>query len=395
MVSLDAVSSSDLTSLLAYPNFAELRRQSTLVRDVSSVFISNTYPAHSSIITGVHPHKHGLVENLFLNPEKPYPDWRFDARLVKAPKLYDKARERGLRVCAILYPVTGRAEIRYNLPEIPGQMSTLRRLALTLSRGSAGFILANFLRFGRYFKGSAEPALDDFTARIAADTLVRHKPELLLLHLIDTDSQKHDFGPQSEQALDSLARHDQRLGLLIQALKRAGTYEETGMIIFSDHGCLKVHATVDPNDFLVREGLVKKTRGRVTDLRAYFHNTGGTAFLKIYDAERKDEIKAKVSRILAENYALRELSPEEMRISGMDRDYALGVEAAEGFAFGTPHLGQHGYSLSQKDIPPSIWQRERRSPRAASCQAAVSWTSAPWLRGCWVYPRGKWTGKTA
>ena len=395
MVSLDAVSSSDLTSLLAYPNFAELRRQSTLVRDVSSVFISNTYPAHSSIITGVHPHKHGLVENLFLNPEKPYPDWRFDARLVKAPKLYDKARERGLRVCAILYPVTGRAEIRYNLPEIPGQMSTLRRLALTLSRGSAGFILANFLRFGRYFKGSAEPALDDCTARIAADTLVRHKPELLLLHLIDTDSQKHDFGPQSEQALDSLARHDQRLGLLIQALKRAGTYEETGMIIFSDHGCLKVHATVDPNDFLVREGLVKKTRGRVTDLRAYFHNTGGTAFLKIYDAERKDEIKAKVSRILAENYALRELSPEEMRISGMDRDYALGVEAAEGFAFGTPHLGQHGYSLSQKDIPPSIWQRERRSPRAASCQAAVSWTSAPWLRGCWVYPRGKWTGKTA
>jgi predicted AlkP superfamily pyrophosphatase or phosphodiesterase len=363
MVSLDAVSSSDLTSLLSYPNFAELRRQSTLVRDVSSVFISNTYPAHSSIITGVHPYKHGLVENLLLNPEKPCPDWRFDARLVKAPKLYDRARERGLRVCAILYPVTGRAEIRYNLPEIPGQMSTLRRLALTLSRGSAGFILANFLRFGEYFKGSAEPALDDFTVRIAADTLVRHKPELLLLHLIDTDSQKHDFGPQSEQALDSLARHDQRLGLLIQALKRAGTYEETGMIIFSDHGCLKVHTTVDPNDFLVREGLVKKTRGRGTDVRAYFHNAGGTAFLKIYDTERKDEIKTKVSRIFAEDYALRALSTGEMRISGMDQDYALGIEAAEGFAFGTPHLGQHGYSLNQKDYTPFYMAKGETIPR--------------------------------
>lgn len=352
MVSLDAVSSNDLAFLMTYPNFAELRRQSTLVKNVSSVFISNTYPAHSSIITGVYPHKHGLVENLFLNPEKPCQNWRFDARLVKAPKLYDKAREQGMRVCSILYPVTGNARIKYNFPEIAGDMSILKRVALTLSNGSAGFILANFLRFGKRFRGTVEPALDDFTTQVAVDTLIRHKPELLLLHLIDTDSQKHSFGPQSKQALDSLERHDQRLGLLIQGLKRAGTYEETGILIFSDHGCLKVHTTVDPNDFLVGEGLVKKARGRGMDFKAYFHNAGGTAFLKIYDTERSDEIKGKVSQIFAEKYVLRELSPEEMHISGMDRDYALGIEAAEGFSFGTPHLGQHGYSLNQKDYTP-------------------------------------------
>lgn len=350
MVSLDAVSSSDLARLLICPNFAELRKQSTLVKNVDSVFISNTYPVHSSVITGVHPYKHGLVENLFLHPEKARQSWRFDAHLVKAPTLYDKAGAQGLQVCAILYPVTGGASIRYNFPEIAGQMSPLRRLALTLSRGSAGFILVNVLRFGKHLKGMAIQNLDDFTTCIAADTLLRHKPELLLLHLIDTDSQKHEFGPQSQQAMDSLERHDRRLGTLIRALKRAGTYEETGIIIFSDHACLKVHTTVDPNDFMAAEGLVKMNRGRAVSFNAYFHNAGGTAFLKIYNTDRSEEIKAKVRRIFAEEYVLRELSSEEMHISGMDRDYALGIEAANGVAFGTsPHLGQHGYSLNQKD----------------------------------------------
>ncbi len=349
MVSLDAVSSSDLALLLNQPNFAELKEQSSLVREVSSVFISNTYPAHSSIITGVHPNKHGLVENLMLDPRRRHQQWRTDSRQVKAPRLYDKAREMGMDVCAILYPATAGADIRYNLPEIHEPTSVLKLLSQMLRKGSPRFILGSALRFGRHLKGISSPGLDDFTTYTAADALIRHKPNLLLLHLVDTDSQKHAFGPGSKEAADSLERHDKRLGLLVKALKDAGTYDETGIIIFSDHSCLGVHTSVDPNDFLEENALFKRKRGRAVHYRAFFHNAGGTAFLKVYDKEKANDVMEIARRILSEEYVLRELSPQEMRISGMDGEYAFGIEAKEGFAFGKPISGQHGYSLNQKN----------------------------------------------
>jgi predicted AlkP superfamily pyrophosphatase or phosphodiesterase len=350
MVSLDAVSSDDLALLLKQPNFLWLKEQSSLVSDVSSVFISNTYPAHSSIITGVHPNKHGLMENTKPDPGKRHQDWQTDSRLIKAPKLYDMAREAGMDVCAILYPVTAKANIRHNIPEIPGRMSAFRRAALMLGGGSPGFILGSALRYGKHIKSISASSLDDFTTRTAAGALLRHRPELLLLHLIDADSQKHAFGPNSLEAAGSIECHDKRLGWLIRALKDAGTYDDTGIIIFSDHACLAVHTTVDPNDLLEREGLLIRKSGRAFGCQAYFHSAGGTAFLKIYNSERADDIMAAARGILAEDYVLRELSAQEMGISGMDREYAMGIEAAPGFAFGAKHQpGQHGYSLRQKD----------------------------------------------
>ncbi|MGI5898592.1 MAG: alkaline phosphatase family protein [Christensenellales bacterium] len=349
MISIDAASSSDLAHILRLPNFAALKEKSTLVKDVSAVFVSNTYPAHTSIITGVHPNKHGLVENLMLDPGKRHQDWRTDSRLIRSPTLYDRAREAGADVCAILYPVTANADIRYNFPEIPGHMNIFRRLSLMIKGGSPGFILGSALRFGGHLKSISAAGLDDFTTHTAADILRRRKVRLLLLHLIDTDSQKHSFGPNSKEAVDSFKRHDRRLGWLINALKDAGIYDETGIIIFSDHSCLGVHTSADPNDFLEREGLLKRKHGRAASYKAFFHNAGGTAFLKIYDKESAEDILAAARQILAEDYVGRELSPLEMSISGMDGEYALGIEAAKGFSFGRYQPGQHGYSLEQKD----------------------------------------------
>ena len=55
MVSFDAVGSQDIDLLLTLPNFSPLCRRGTLVRDVSSVFVSNTYPTHTTIQTGDGP----------------------------------------------------------------------------------------------------------------------------------------------------------------------------------------------------------------------------------------------------------------------------------------------------------------------------------------------------
>ncbi|MDD5603833.1 MAG: alkaline phosphatase family protein, partial [Eubacteriales bacterium] len=138
LISLDAVTSGDLDILASLPNFSEIRRRGTLVKDVASVFISNTYPAHASVITGLHPTGHGLVENVVSTPPRGgrnEPPWRYKRKYIKAETLYDRATHHGMKVCSILYPSTGNANIRYNLPEIPGKMGMLRRAALMLLCG--------------------------------------------------------------------------------------------------------------------------------------------------------------------------------------------------------------------------------------------------------------------
>jgi len=352
MISLDAVSTTDTNTLMKLPNFSQLSSQGTLVRNVQSVFISNTYPCHSSIITGVHPDRHGLVENIMSQPGNDAPDWRREAHLVKAPKLYDKAAEIGLDVCSIFYPVTCGAKIKWNFPEVPGKMGILERASALLKGGSSWFILSSLWRNRNYLKKISEPCLDEFTTHIALDALIQKKPDLLLLHLLDVDDHKHRFGPRSQEAANALTRLDDRLGQLMDAAFQAWGEEHTAIIVFSDHGCLNVHTSVDPNNWLRENGLIHRTEDGIEHYDAFFHNGGGTSFLKILNSSVKETVLQHFSDYLSHSSVKRKLSDEEMDISGLDREFLCGIEAADGYSFGEPVKGSHGYSLAHDEYQP-------------------------------------------
>lgn len=352
MISLDAVDNADVDFLLTLPNFSALARRGTLVRNVDSVFVSNTYPAHSSIITGVYPNRHGIIENVWTQPGNPRPDWRCNAGELRAPALYEKAREAGIPVCSILYPVTCGAGIRWNLPEVAGKMGLLRRAGKILCGGSPGFILSSLFRNRRYLTRFGEPELDDFSAHTAAQAIRQKRPGLLLLHLIDVDDHKHRFGPGSEPVRDALRRHDGRLGLLLAAAREAWPGEETAAVIFSDHGCLKVHTAYDPNELLRRRGLIRAPGRRSGDFDAFFHNAGGTSFLKILRPGSERQARKAVEELLRGPAVARTLSKAEMDVSGMGKEFLCGIEAAEGFCFGEKEKGQHGYGLAHEGYRP-------------------------------------------
>ncbi|OEF98171.1 alkaline phosphatase family protein [Desulfuribacillus alkaliarsenatis] len=353
MISLDAVSSDDLEILQELPNFSKLRKKGTLVRDVKSVLISNTYPAHTSIITGTHPNKHGVIDNTLLLPERKSAKWRYHTGDIKVPTLFHKAKEQGLTTCSILYPVTGSAKIDYNILEIAGEMNPLKRAYIMLRHGSARYLISNLLRFRKYIKGIGQPALDDLTTAVAADGLVRYKPNLLALHLIDTDMQKHRYGINSEQTLESLHRQDERLGILMDALEKSGTSDKTSIIIFSDHDSLPVHTGINPNNFLIEQGIIQQTKDKLNRYDAYFHNAGGTTFLKLYNPKAEHGVRQAIDLFLKEPYVARKLTNEEMQVSGMDKEYMVGIEATDGYYFGKPgYKAQHGYALERAGYTP-------------------------------------------
>lgn len=327
MISLDAVSSEDTDYLMTLEHFPGLAAKGCLVTEVESVFLSNTYPAHASIITGVHPNRHGIADNTFTQPEKEVPDWRWYRKYIKGTTLYDEAAGRGLRVCNILWPVTAGANIRYNMPEIFSNNGR-SQVTVSLSAGSKWFQLSSFLRYGRLMDGIRQPNLDDFATACALHALKKLRFDLLLLHLVDVDSHKHSHGPGSPEARQALERMDRRLGKIRDACPG------WDIIVLGDHGCLPVKDPVDLNRNWPIHG-------------AHWHMAGGCAFLKAQDNVYCNLDEA-VRRILndPDSHVRRLLSPAEMQAGGLGREFLLGVEAEAGWCFGTGrYLGQHGYSL--------------------------------------------------
>ncbi len=352
MISLDAVDSEDAAFLNTLPHFGALARRGTLVEHVAPTFVTNTYPIHCSIITGVYPEKHGLIENLKTQPGKEGPDWNTQAELVRAPTLYQMAAKAGLTVCSILYPVTeGSPDIRYNIPEIPGRMPLLQR-ALRMLKGNAPYLLGCIIRNIQYKRRRGSAGLDDLTTACAIDTLQKKRPNLLLLHLLDADMSKHEFGPKSPEAKEALVRLDERLGRLTQAMETLFQPDEWAILVFSDHGCLPVHTAVDPNDMLKRFGLIREPARSSADFDAFFHNAGGSAFCKLYRPEKRQALEAAISALLKEPYAARMLREDEMRPGGFESSFFCGIEAKEGYCFGKFHLGQHGYGLKSTGYRP-------------------------------------------
>lgn len=352
MISLDAVDDTDVDFLIKLPGFASLCRRGTLVRKVNSVLVSNTYVIHSSIITGTYPFRHGIMENLRTQPGREDPDWHWDAADIQTPTLYGKAADAGLNVCSIFYPVTCGAPIRWNIPEVPGKMSLLSRAVKLFGGGSPGFIMSALFHDAHRLRHLSEPYLDDFTTHIACRAIKQKKPDLLLLHLIDVDDHKHHFGPGSPDVKEALRRLDTRLNQLIDAAEKTWKDDEVSFLIFSDHGCLSVNETVDPNDWLKAAGLIHGEGRRPEDYDAFFHNAGGTAFLKLLNPEKEADLLRMLPDFMSKPSAGRRLTEEEMQLSGMDRGFLCGIEAADGYSFGGPVKGQHGYGLRREGYHP-------------------------------------------
>jgi predicted AlkP superfamily pyrophosphatase or phosphodiesterase len=86
-------------------------------------------------------------------------------------------------------------------------------------------------------------------ADVARHVVHRHAPDLLLLHLLCTDSLQHLHGPRSPEAYWAIEYVDALVGRVLDALP-----EEAVVAVVSDHGFLPVDREARPNVRLRRMG---------------------------------------------------------------------------------------------------------------------------------------------
>ncbi|WP_147533405.1 alkaline phosphatase family protein [Bacillus marasmi] len=356
VISFDCLSALDFPMLSELQNFQTLLKESSYCKNVETIYPSVTYPCHATIVTGNFPNRHGVINNTFLQPGKPSPDWYWHRRHIKGTTLYDEAKKAGLTTAALLWPVTAGANIDYNMPEIFANRPWQHQIAVSLRNGSTIYQLDMNRRFGHLRNGLSQPELDDFVLESTVQTIETKKPNLLLVHFTDLDTQRHYHGFASDEAISAVHRHDNRLGRIIKALKKAGIYENSTIIALGDHSALDETKAIKLNVLLREHGLIEvDSREKLISWKAYCNSCDGSAYIYIKDkadTETKETV-TELLRKLSENDANgieKVITGEQAGALGADPQAYLMIEALQGFYFKESHQGEYIDEITAEDV---------------------------------------------
>ena len=345
VISFDAVSEEDLEFLSKQPNFSKLIKNGALIKNVESVYPSLTYPAHATIVTGEYPKNHGVINNTVLDFKNDNPDWYWYRKYIKGDTIFDLAEKSGMKTCSILWPVTARSKITYNMPEIFCTKRYDNQILKSALAGSKIYQVNMNKKFGYLRQGMEEPYLDNFATEVAKKTIRELKPNLILLHLIDSDSQKHKYGIENKEVIESLKRHDERLGEIIESLKLAGIYEDSTIIALGDHSQINVNNVIKLNSILMKNDLINVNGNKIKSYKAIAKSCDGSSYIYLKnknDVETRkkvrdilNELKNKYSNVIEEVY-----NNEEIKNLGADINASFMIEAKRGYYFIDDFLGE-------------------------------------------------------
>lgn len=212
------------------PSLHQMMREGVSAQSLVPVFPSNTFPNHYSIVTGLYPSHHGIINNDFFEP----PTGRFfhytqpaianDPHWWKGEPIWITAIKQG-RKSACSYWVGSETEIEglrptYWKPFVPDT----------------------------YRKTPFPARVDEVVRwlRLPAD----ERPAVIALYIEETNSVGHKFGPDSPQLAATLKDLDGRIGLLRARLKKEKL--AANLVIVSDHGM----TPISPDRVIVIEDYV-------------------------------------------------------------------------------------------------------------------------------------------
>ncbi|MEG2231952.1 MAG: ectonucleotide pyrophosphatase/phosphodiesterase, partial [Lachnospiraceae bacterium] len=283
LISFDACGAEDLEMMRSLPNFGRVMERAAICERVASVYPSLTYPAHTSVITGKMPKHHGVVNNTLLQPNRPTPDWMWQRKYIKGTTLYDEMLQRGWTVASLLWPVTAKSKITYNLPEVMANRPWQSQMTVSAMNGSLAYQLELNKKFGKLRDGIHQPALDHFTHASALHTIEKYHPNMMLIHYTDVDTNRHIYGVHHKKVTEAMKRHDVRLGELLQCIERTGrldgTWQDTTIVLLGDHYQQDTTNIVYLNYLLREHGLLTTQDDRITSYRVIAKNCDGSCYL--------------------------------------------------------------------------------------------------------------------
>ncbi|XP_047062535.1 ectonucleotide pyrophosphatase/phosphodiesterase family member 1-like [Lolium rigidum] len=180
------------------------------VEGLIPVFPTYTFPNHYSIVTGLYPSSHGIINNLFPDPISgdTFTTANRDPKWWLGEPLWVTAANQGLQASTFFWPGS---EVKKGSWDCPG-------------------------KYCRQYNGSVP-----FEERVDAilgyfDLPADEMPQLVTLYMEDPDAHGHQVGPDDPAITEAVMHIDEMMGRLIAGLEARGVFEDVNIIWVGDHG---------------------------------------------------------------------------------------------------------------------------------------------------------------
>jgi predicted AlkP superfamily pyrophosphatase or phosphodiesterase len=345
-----------LDSAWQMPNVKALMKDGAYAKGVNSVFPSMTYPSHTTIVTGVQPAKHGIYYNDIFTPDgaEKQPYWQDSS--IQVPTIWKAAKDQGMTVASLYWPISANAPVDYNIPDI-GSLGDGIREQYSLPQGFYAEVKKEV--FGGVDK--IAHGKNQNIGQIAAYVIKKSKPELMTIHVFSVDGAAHAEGRNGKRVQEAVADADAAVGIIVDALKAAGIFEQTVFLIGGDHGFYDVKKSILPNVWLKEAGLIKDLK--TGDWKAQFNTVGGSAYLYLKDPSDKATANKVIALLDAQPDSIRQyyrmISKKELDKGGYNPDVAFALTAEHDASFGNASTGNavmrgkggaHGHFPDTKSI---------------------------------------------
>lgn len=260
---------------------------------------SITWINHTTLVTGVTPRRHGVLGNgLHLRSESGGPvrieQWVDRSRMVFAPTVYDLAFHQGLTVGEVDWvAIKNAGTVHWSFPEIPDVEGALESEMIR-----AGKLTEEEVAWMKPGAGRKSPSfMDALWNRAACYLLETHRPNLLMLHYLNTDATHHATGPGSAAGATALAYADRLVGDVVESVRRAGIEDRTTFVITTDHGFKRVDKVIYPGVLLRQKGLAEVVGQKFVGGEVSVLPMGGMCLVFVNQPARKTELAPKIREI--------------------------------------------------------------------------------------------------
>lgn len=258
---------------LPVPTLRRLAREGAMAKAMTTVNPTVTWPNHTAMITGVEPAKHGVLANGTIvktgaGAAVKVEPWIEKDKMVHVPTVYDAVHKAGLTTAQVDWVAIHKAPtITFPFPEVPAVEGKIEQEMI-----AAGLVKADEIQ--QFGKGNILWR-DQIWTDAGVHIIKRHKPNLLLFHLLSLDSGHHSYGPRTLAGNTAMAFLDACVARLLDAIRAAGMEKRSTILIVSDHGFKAYTKTIQGNAMLAAAGL---------DQKAFMLPEGGSALVYVPQA---------------------------------------------------------------------------------------------------------------
>jgi len=191
------------------PNLKQIAKEGVQAKSMRPSYPSKTFPNHYSIVTGLYPDHHGIINNAFydtaLNESFSLStNAKNDSRFYGGNPIWNVAEQQGIKAASFFWP---------------GSDTDQKRPT--------------------YYKNYDDKI--SYGTRI--DTVIKwlqlpekKRPHLITLYFDEPDHTGHDFGPLSPENKKMVIKMDSIMGELSSKLNQLAIGKQINLIIVSDHG---------------------------------------------------------------------------------------------------------------------------------------------------------------